>query len=198
MSEMPATPTTPNFHTRFRANQVHPSVFIAPGAIVVGDVALAEGCSVWFHASMRGDSESILVGADANIQEGAIFHADPGFPALIGSGVTIGHGAIVHGATVGNNAVIGMRATLLNGVRVGENCLVGAGALLTEGKEFPPGVLILGSPARVVRELTAAEIARHTQMAQNYRLRAQAFKAEYEQQGSRLQPSHAQARPLER
>lgn len=173
---MTETQDLPTFHTAFRPHQVHPSVYIAPGAIIVGDVSLAENCSVWFNASLRGDSESILVGKCTNIQEGVIFHADPGFPALIGSYVTIGHGAIIHGATVGNNAVIGMRATLLNGARVGENSLVGAGALLTEGKEFPPGSLILGSPARVVRSLRAEEIARHGDMAENYQRRAQAFK----------------------
>lgn len=151
-------------------------MYIAAGAVIVGDVSLAEGCSVWFHASLRGDSEMIMVGAGTNIQEGAIFHADPGFPAIIGRNVTIGHGAIIHGAVVGNNAVIGMRATLLNGARVGEDSLVGAGALLTEGKVYPPGSLILGSPAKVVRSLTPDEIARHTQMAVNYRRRAEAFK----------------------
>ncbi|MEX1018735.1 MAG: gamma carbonic anhydrase family protein [Litorilinea sp.] len=170
-------PAQPSFQTTFRPHQVHPTVYLAPGAVVVGDVSLAEGCSVWFHASLRGDSESIMVGAGTNIQEGAIFHADPGYPAIIGSHVTIGHGAIIHGARVGNNTVIGMRATLLNGARVGENSLVGAGALLTEGKVYPSGSLILGSPARVVRTLTPEEIARHTQMAENYCRRAQAFMA---------------------
>jgi carbonic anhydrase/acetyltransferase-like protein (isoleucine patch superfamily) len=174
---MTDSPQDPMFQTAFRPHQIHPTVYIAPGAIVVGDVSLAEGCSVWFHASLRGDSESIWVGAGTNIQEGTIFHADPGYPTIIGRDVTIGHGAIVHGATVGNRAVIGMRAVLLNGVRVGENCLVGAGALLTEGKEFPPNSLILGSPARVVRSLSEDEIARHGQMAENYRRRAEAFLA---------------------
>jgi carbonic anhydrase/acetyltransferase-like protein (isoleucine patch superfamily) len=168
----------PTFHTAHRPHQIHPSVFVAPGAVIVGDVSLAEGCSVWFHASLRGDSESILIGAGTNIQEGVIFHADPGFPVIVGKNVTIGHRALVHGAIVGNNAVIGMAAVLLNGARIGENCLVGAGALITEGKTFPPGTLILGSPARVVRELTQDEIARHTQMAENYRRRAQAFRTQ--------------------
>src|SRR5690554_5944125 len=100
------------FHTTFRRNQIDPSVFIAPGAIIVGDVTLSAECSVWFHASLRGDAEAILVGPRTNIQEGVIFHADPGYPAVVGTGVTIGHGAIVHGARIGNNCVIGMRATL--------------------------------------------------------------------------------------
>jgi carbonic anhydrase/acetyltransferase-like protein (isoleucine patch superfamily) len=164
------------FHTAFRPHQVHPSVFIAPGAIVVGDVTLAEDCSVWFHASLRGDTEPILVGAGTNIQEGAIFHADPGFPAIVGAGVTVGHGAIVHGARVGNNVVVGMRAVLLNGAVIGEDSVVGAGALVTEGKDFPPGSLIVGSPAKVVRSLTPAEIDRVRDAAQTYIARARAFK----------------------
>ncbi len=165
------------FHTTFRRNQIDPSVFIAPGAIIVGDVTLSAECSVWFHASLRGDAEAILVGPRTNIQEGVIFHADPGYPAVVGTGVTIGHGAIVHGARIGNNCVIGMRATLLNGSTIGENSLVGAGALVTEGKQFPPGVLILGAPAKVVRELTPEEIERNRRAADVYVARARAFSA---------------------
>ena len=163
------------FHTAFRPNQVHASVWLAPGAIVVGDVTLGEACGVWFHASLRGDTEAILIGARTNIQEGAIFHADPGFPVVVGSDVTIGHGAIVHGARIGNQAVIGMRATLLNGSMIGSQSLVGAGALVTEGKEFPQGVLILGSPAKIVRDLTPEEIERNQRAAAIYVQRAQAF-----------------------
>ena len=170
-------PTAFHFQTEFRPHQVHPSTYLAPSAIVVGDVTLSAECSVWFHASLRGDMEAIFIGAQSNIQEGAIFHADPGFPALIGSGVTIGHGAIVHGARVGNNTVIGMRAVLLNGASIGENSMVGAGALVTEGKSFPPGVLILGSPAKPVRDLTPEEIARNGRAAAVYVQRAQAFRS---------------------
>lgn len=163
-------------HTTFRPNQVHASVYLAPGAVVVGDVTLSAECSVWFHASLRADVEAIWIGERTNIQEGAIFHADPGFPVLVGSGVTIGHGAIVHGARVGNNSVIGMRAVLLNGAVIGEDSLVGAGSLVTEGKVFPPGSLILGSPAKVVRSLIAAEIERNRHAAEIYVQRAQAFR----------------------
>src|SRR5215213_448115 len=138
----------PTFHTTFRPNQLHPSVWLAPSAIVVGDVTIDEECGVWFNASLRGDMEAIRIGPRTNIQEGAIFHADPGFPAIVGADVTIGHGAIVHGARVGDQVVIGMRATLLNGAEIGAHSLVGAGALVTEGKQFPAGVLIVGSPAR--------------------------------------------------
>jgi carbonic anhydrase/acetyltransferase-like protein (isoleucine patch superfamily) len=164
------------FHTTFRPNQVHPSVFLAPGAVVVGDVTLSAECGVWFHASLRADVEAIWIGERTNIQEGAIFHADPGFPVHVGSGVTIGHGAIVHGATIGSNSVIGMRAVLLNGAVIGENSLVGAASLVTEGKVFPPGSLILGSPAKVIRSLSAEEIERNRYAAEIYVQRAQAFR----------------------
>jgi carbonic anhydrase/acetyltransferase-like protein (isoleucine patch superfamily) len=164
------------FHTAFRPNQVHDSAWLAPSAIVVGDVTLGEACSVWFNASLRGDTEALLIGARTNIQEGAILHADPGFPAVVGADVTIGHGVIVHGARIGNQAVIGMRATLLNGSVIGSQSLVGAGSLVTEGKEFPAGVLILGSPAKVVRDLTPEEIERNQRAAAIYVQRAQAFR----------------------
>lgn len=164
------------FNTTFRPNQIHATAWLAPSAIVVGDVTLAEECSVWFNASLRGDMEAILIGPRTNIQEGAIFHADPGFPAMVGANVTIGHGAIVHGARVGDSAIIGMRATLLNGATIGAHSLVGAGALVTEGKSFPPGVLILGSPAKIVRELSAEEIEHNKRVAAVYVQRAHAFR----------------------
>jgi carbonic anhydrase/acetyltransferase-like protein (isoleucine patch superfamily) len=165
------------FHTTFRPHQLHPSVWLAPSAIVVGDVTLHEECGVWFHASLRGDSEAIVIGPRTNIQEGAIFHADPGYPAIVGADVTIGHGAIVHGARIGDQVVIGMRAVLLNGCVIGAQSLVGAGALVTEGKEFPSGVLIVGNPARVVRELTREEIERNQRAAAIYVQRAHAFRS---------------------
>lgn len=167
----------PTFHTAFRPHQVHPSAWLAPGSIVVGDVTIGEACGVWFHASLRGDTESIIIGPRTNIQEGAIFHADPGYPAIVGAEVTIGHGAIVHGARIGDQAVIGMRATLLNGAEIGSHSLVGAGALVTEGKRFPEGVLILGSPAKIVRELTPEEIERNRRAAAIYVERAKAFRS---------------------
>ncbi|HLV36894.1 MAG TPA: gamma carbonic anhydrase family protein [Spirillospora sp.] len=164
------------FHTRFRPEQVHPSVFVASGAVIVGDVTLAEDSSVWFNAVLRGDTEAVRVGAGTNIQDGAILHADPGYPTVIGTGCTVGHRAIVHGARVGDNTLVGMGAILLNGVEVGENCIIGAGALLTQGKVFEPGSLILGSPARVIRALTPAEIAANRASAADYTRKARAFK----------------------
>jgi carbonic anhydrase/acetyltransferase-like protein (isoleucine patch superfamily) len=166
------------FNTTFRPHQIHPTVWLAPSAIVVGDVTLDEECGVWFNASLRGDTEAVHVGPRTNIQEGAIFHADPGFPAIVGADVTIGHRAIIHGARIGDLAVIGMGAILLNGAEVGAQSLVGAGALVTEGKKFPEGVLIVGSPARVVRELTPEEIERNRRAADIYVQRAKAFRSD--------------------
>jgi carbonic anhydrase/acetyltransferase-like protein (isoleucine patch superfamily) len=164
------------FQTTFRPEQCHPTVFVATHAIVVGDVTLAAEGSVWFHATLRGDVEPIRIGPRTNIQEGAVLHVDPGYPVTIGAGVTVGHRAIVHGATVGDNVIIGMGSTVLNGAVIGENSIVGANALVTEGKHFPPGSLILGSPAKVVRALTADEIERIRQGAATYVARADAFK----------------------
>jgi carbonic anhydrase/acetyltransferase-like protein (isoleucine patch superfamily) len=169
--------TEPAFHTEFRSDQIHPTVFLAQGAVVVGDVTLAEETSVWFNATLRGDTTPITVGPRTNIQEGCILHADPGFPAILGAGVTVGHRAIIHGAKIGDNTLVGMGAILLNGVVVGENCVIGAGALLTQGKEFPPGSLILGAPAKVVREVTPEEIEQNRTAARTYVRRSRAFMA---------------------
>lgn len=177
MSHTIQTTTELVIQTAYRPHQVHPSAWLAPSAIVVGDVTLAEECGVWFNASLRGDMEAILIGPRTNIQEGAIFHADPGYPAIAGADVTIGHGAIVHGARIGDQAVIGMRAVLLNGAVIGSQSLVGAGSLVTEGKTFPAGVLILGSPAKVIRDLTPDEIERNARAAAIYVQRAKSFRS---------------------
>jgi carbonic anhydrase/acetyltransferase-like protein (isoleucine patch superfamily) len=163
------------FNTRFQPDLVDPTAFIGQGAVIVGDVTLAEETSVWFNATLRGDTTPIRVGARTNIQEGCILHADPGFPAIIGQGVTVGHGAIIHGAQIGDNTLIGMRAILLNGVVVGENSIVGAGSLLTQGKVFPPGSLIIGSPAKIIRPLTEEEIEANRTAAAHYVERSRAF-----------------------
>lgn len=165
------------FRTEFRPDQIHPTAFLGQGAVVVGDVTLAEETSVWFNATLRGDTTPIVIGPRTNIQEGCVFHADPGFPAILGAGVTVGHRAIIHGAKIGDNTLVGMGAILLNGVVVGENCVIGAGALLTQGKEFPPGSLILGAPAKVVRPLTPEEIEQNRVSANTYVRRSRAFMA---------------------
>ncbi|RYY23849.1 MAG: gamma carbonic anhydrase family protein [Sphingomonadales bacterium] len=131
--------------------------WVAPSADLIGDVHLGALASVWFGAVIRADNTPILVGARSNVQEGAVCHSDPGAPLTIGEDVTIGHHAILHGCTIGNRTLIGMGATILNRAVIGEDCLVGAGALVTEGKEFPAGHLIVGSPARAVRALTDAQ-----------------------------------------
>ncbi|MGM9662633.1 MAG: gamma carbonic anhydrase family protein [Oscillospiraceae bacterium] len=129
-------------------------IYIAPGAQVVGDVRLERGCSVWYNAVLRGDEGAICVGEESNIQDCAVLHA----ALRLGRGCTVGHGAIVHGCTVGDNCLIGMGAILLSGARVGDDCLVGAGALVTGSADIPAGSLVLGSPARVVRALREEEI----------------------------------------
>ncbi len=127
--------------------------WIAPDAALIGKVRLKEGASVWFTAVLRGDNEWIEIGEDSNVQDGCVLHTDPGFPLMIGKGCTIGHRAVVHGCTVGENSLIGMGAVILNGAKIGKNSIVGAGALVTEGKEFPDNSLIVGSPGRSIRTL---------------------------------------------
>ena len=135
---------------------------------MIGQVELSEDAGIWFGAVLRGDNERISIGARTNIQEGAMVHTDPGHPVSIGDDCTIGHHAIVHGATIGANSLVGMGATILNGARIGANCLVGANALVTERKEFPDGSLIVGSPAKALRQLDAAAIEAIRESAAHY------------------------------
>ena len=139
-------------------------ILIAEGAVVVGDVTLGKGVSVWYNAAIRGDQGPIVVGEDTNIQECAVLHET----STIGKGCTIGHGAVVHGCTVGDNTLIGMGAIVLTGARIGNNCLVGAGALVTGKMDVPDGSLVLGNPAKVIRPLTAAEIAENVDSRDEY------------------------------
>jgi carbonic anhydrase/acetyltransferase-like protein (isoleucine patch superfamily) len=132
------------------------SVFIAPTACVMGRVTFGENASVWYGAVIRGDVEDIYVGNRSNIQDTAVLHADAGFPTVIGDDVTVGHGAIVHGAIIGDGSLVGMRATILNGAKVGKGCIIGANALVTERMEIPDNSLVLGSPAKVVKQLSEA------------------------------------------
>ena len=127
--------------------------WIAPGANVVGQVILESATSIWFGCTLRGDNEPITIGEGSNVQENCIMHTDKGYPLTIGKGCTIGHKAMLHGCTIGNNSLIGMGATVLNGAKIGDNCLIGANALITEGKEIPDGSLVMGSPGKVVRQL---------------------------------------------
>lgn len=143
-------------------------VFIAPGASVVGDVILGDSVSVWFSAVLRGDVGPIRVGNRSNIQDGCIIHTDPAVPVAMGEDVTVGHNAIVHGASIGNNTLIGMGAVLLSHVKVGNNCIVGAHSLLTQGTEIPDNSMVFGNPARIVRQLTAEEVEKNRHSALHY------------------------------
>ena len=131
--------------------------FVADSAAVIGSVVLKNNTSVWFSAIVRGDFDTITIGENSNIQDCAIVHLDEGFPVSIGSCVTVGHKATLHGCTIGNNTLIGINAVVMNGAKIGSNCLIGSNALVTEGKEIPDGSLVLGSPGKVVREISEEE-----------------------------------------
>ena len=132
--------------------------WVAPGAHVIGKVTLMSATVIWFGCTLRGDNERITVGRGSNVQENCVLHTDMGYPLTIGSGCTIGHKAMLHGCTIGDNSLIGMGATVLNGAKIGNNCLIGAGALITEGREIPDGSLVMGVPGKVVRDLDAKAI----------------------------------------
>ncbi len=142
--------------------------WVAPNAVALGKVELCEDASVWFGAVLRGDNELIRVGARSNVQDGCVLHTDPGFPLEIGSDCTIGHMVMLHGCTIGSGSLIGIGSIILNGARIGEGCLIGANTLITEGKEFPPRSMVLGSPGKVVRELSVEESDRLKASAGRY------------------------------
>ncbi|HEX3210090.1 MAG TPA: gamma carbonic anhydrase family protein [Geminicoccaceae bacterium] len=142
--------------------------WIAPTAVVIGDVRLAHNASVWWQAVLRGDNEPISLRENVNVQDGCVLHADPGFPLTIGKDVTVGHLAMLHGCTIGDNCLIGIGAVILNGAVIGRNCLIGAKALIPEGKKIPENSLVMGAPGKVVRQLEARHIARIHEAAAHY------------------------------
>lgn len=150
--------------------------WIAPDANLIGDVKIESGVSVWFGATLRGDTEPLSVGDGSNIQENTVVHADPGFPVSIGSNCTIGHKAMIHGCTIGDGTLVGMGATILNGAKIGRGCLIGAGALITEGKTIPDGSLVMGMPGKIVRDLDEEGMARNLASAEGYRKRMRRYK----------------------
>lgn len=152
--------------------------FVADNASVIGNVRLLRNASVWFNCVLRGDNELIEVGEGSNIQDSCVLHTDPGYPLCIASGVTVGHKVMLHGCRIGDNSLIGIGSTVLNGAVIGSNCLVGAHSLITEGKSFPDNSLILGSPAKLVRELSAEEIAGIHESAKHYVANAARFRSE--------------------
>ena len=147
---------------------IHPTVVIALGAHVLGEATLGPRCSVWYNAVVRTDEAPITIGAETNIQDCAVIHVSTGHPTAIGEGVTIGHGAIVHGCTVGNNTLVGMGAIILDGAEIGRDCIIGAGALITKGTRIPDGSMAFGNPARVIRSLGKEEIAANRANAAEY------------------------------
>ncbi|QKV53926.1 gamma carbonic anhydrase family protein [Comamonas antarctica] len=159
-----------------RAPQMADSAWVADSAQVIGDVTLAEDVSIWFGSVLRGDTSNLRIGAGTNIQDGSVLHADPGKPLVVGERVTVGHQVMLHGCTIGDESLIGIGAVVLNGAKIGRNCLVGAGALVTEGKEFPDGSMIIGSPAKAVRELSPEQIEGLRQSAQHYIDNARRYK----------------------
>ena len=153
------------------------SAWVADNAQVIGDVHMAADSSVWFSSVVRGDTATIRIGEGTNIQDGSVLHADVGIPLTIGKHVTVGHMVQLHGCTIGDESLIGIGAIVLNGAKIGKNCLVGAGSLVTEGKEFPDGSMILGTPAKVVRQLTPEQIEGLRRSAQHYVNNKNRFKA---------------------
>ena len=171
-----------------RVPRIATSAWIAPDANVIGSCELDEEASIWFGATLRGDNEPIVVGRRSNVQEGCVLHTDPGFPLTIGADCTIGHGAILHGCTLGDGVLVGMGATVLNGAVIGAGSLIGAGALVTEGRTIPPGSLAVGAPAKVVRELDGPQRAALLTNAAGYVSRARWYRDALVPQASETSP----------
>ncbi|MEZ0092973.1 gamma carbonic anhydrase family protein [Streptacidiphilus sp. EB129] len=163
-----------------RMPEIDRDAFVAPTAVVLGSVRLAAGASVWYHAVLRGDCESITVGAGTNIQDNCTVHADPGFAVVLGERISVGHNAVLHGCTIGDDVLVGMGATVLNGAVVGAGSLVAAGAVVPQGMQVPPGSLVAGVPARVRRELTDEDLAAIKLNAEGYLLLSGEHRAAFE------------------
>jgi carbonic anhydrase/acetyltransferase-like protein (isoleucine patch superfamily) len=176
-TQQSGTKTMPVFSLDGVTPEIADECWIAPNAVLIGKVRLLKGASIWFGAVLRGDNDWITIGPDSNVQDHTIIHADPGQPVTIGRGVTIGHRVIVHSAEVGDHSLIGMGAVLLNRARIGSRSLVGAGALVTEGKAFEDGKMILGAPARILRDLAPEQMAGIESSAASYVANARRYKA---------------------
>ena len=147
---------------------IHPSAFVAKGAVVLGNVTLEKDCSIWYNATVRSTESYIKINAGSNVQDNAVIHVDFNHPTVIGSHVTIGHGAIIHGCSIDDNSLIGMGAIILNGAKIGKNCIIAAGALIPQNKEIPDNSLVMGSPGRIVRQVTAEEVEKNFKNAEHY------------------------------
>jgi carbonic anhydrase/acetyltransferase-like protein (isoleucine patch superfamily) len=164
---------------QFRPELVDPTAYIAPGAVVLGDVTLGAEASVWFNAVIRGDTDAIRIGDQTNVQDLCVIHCDEGVPCSLGNRVTMGHGAVVHGATVGDDCLIGMKAVVLNRAIIGAGSLIAVGAVVTEGTEIPPASLVMGIPGRVVRPLTELDQLRIQHAAAHYVAAAKRYREEF-------------------
>jgi len=162
--------------------EAHADSWVAPNATLVGKVKLEPGASVWFNAVLRGDNELIHIGENSNVQDGTVMHTDMGFPLNIGTGVTIGHNVMLHGCTVGDYSLIGINAVILNGAKIGKYCIIGANSLIGEGKEIPDGSLVMGSPGKVVRELTEPQKKMLEASAAHYVHNAQRYARDLQEQ----------------
>jgi len=167
----------PAFQIEHLLPELAPSVWIAPGACVIGRVRMGAGCNIWFNAVLRADNDLIELGEEVNIQDGAVLHTDPGYPLHIADRVSVGHQAMLHGCSIGTGSLIGIQAIVLNGAKIGRHCLIGAGALITEGKEIPDGSLVVGSPGKVVRTLSESDRNNILGIARNYKERAGHYRA---------------------
>lgn len=163
--------------------QVSATAWVADNASVIGRVELADGVSIWYGSTLRGDNESMRVGRNSNVQDGCVLHADSGIPLTLGEGVTVGHQCMLHGCSIGDGSLIGIQSVILNRARIGRHCLVGAGSLVTEGKDFPDGSMIMGSPARVVRPLRPEEIERLAWSSAHYVQQAARHRTQIERIG---------------
>ena len=160
--------------------RVASSAWVADNATVIGRVDMAEGASVWYGAVLRGDNDWLRIGRNSNVQDGSVLHTDQGIELVLGENVTVGHQCMLHGCSVGDGTLVGIQSVILNRARIGRFCIVGAGSLVTEGKEFPDGSMIMGSPAQVVRQLTPEQIARVASSAAHYVLQAQRHRTQME------------------
>jgi carbonic anhydrase/acetyltransferase-like protein (isoleucine patch superfamily) len=166
-----------------RRIETHGDHWIAPDAVVMGSVVLERNASIWWQCVVRGDSDVITIGENANVQDACVLHTDPGIRLTIGRNVSIGHLVMLHGCTIGDNSLIGIRSTILNRAVIGKNCLIGAGALITEGKEIPDGSVVMGAPGRIVRQVTADEIAHFREIADHYVENFKRYQQELRAQG---------------
>jgi len=158
--------------------------WIAPDAIVIGSVVLEPNASIWFGCIVRGDDDTITIGENSQLQDGCVLHVDPGFPITLGKNVSVGHMVMLHGCTIGDGSLIGIKSVILNGAKIGRNCLIGANALVTEDKEIPDGSLVMGSPGKVVRQLSVEEIANINAFADHYVQQFKRYQKDFRPDGS--------------